>query len=293
MWGDYVDKYNGPAYNEMMKELFQAIKELGGSGTIGEINQKTIEILQLPIETVEFPHGDGGRTEVEYRLAWTRTYMKKAGILENSSRGIWSLTHKGREMQSVNSADIVQQVRRMFSSSTLDQTAINLDDEKPENDGIAFPDEIQSWRDKLKKVLLNLAPDAFERLTQRLLRESGFTQVEVTGRSGDGGIDGTGIIKLNGMISFHMLFQCKRYQGSVSSSEIRDFRGAMQGRADKGIFITTGKFSSPAIQEANRPGTTPIDLIDGDELIDKLKELGLGISPITDYLIDEEWYASI
>ncbi|WP_291765822.1 restriction endonuclease [Blautia sp.] len=287
-----MDRYKGPAYNEMMTELFQAIKELGGSGTVNEIDQKTIEILQLPQDIMEYPHGDSNKTEIQYRLAWTRTYMKKVGILENSSRGVWALTSKGRELNAIDPASIVNQVRKMTFLS-LPNTKINLDDNNPENDGVDVPDEIQSWRDKLKNILINLTPDAFERLSQRLLRESGFTQVEVTGRSGDGGIDGTGIIKLNGMISFHMLFQCKRYQGSVSASEMRDFRGAMQGRADKGLFITTGKFTSGAFQEANRPGTTPIDLIDGDELIDKLRELQLGVIPISDYQIDDSWFTSI
>ena len=111
-----------------------------------------------------------------------------------------------------------------------DTKEISLEDHNLENDGVDTPDEIQTWREKLKNVLKNLKPDAFERLTQRLLRESGFTQVKVTGKTGDGGIDGMGIIKLNGIISFHMLFQCKRYTGSVSAGEIRDFRGAMQGR---------------------------------------------------------------
>lgn len=276
----------------MMTELFQAIKELGGSGTINEIDQKTLEILQLPQDVTEYPHGDGNKTEIQYRLAWTRTYMKKVGILENSSRGVWALTSKGRELNAIDPASIVDQVRKM-SFLSLPSTKISLDDSNPENDGIDIPDEIQGWRDKLKNILINLAPDAFERLSQRLLRESGFTKVEVTGRTGDGGIDGTGIIKLNGMISFHMLFQCKRYQGSVSASEMRDFRGAMQGRADKGLFITTGKFTSGALQEANRPGTTPIDLIDGDELIDKLRELQLGVIPISDYQIDDAWFTSI
>lgn len=287
-----MERYKGPAYNEMMTELFQAIKELGGSGTINEIDQKTLEILQLPQDVTEYPHGDGNKTEIQYRLAWTRTYMKKVGILENSSRGVWALTSKGRELNAIDPASIVDQVRKM-SFLSLPSTKISLDDSNPENDGIDIPDEIQGWRDKLKNILINLAPDAFERLSQRLLRESGFTKVEVTGRTGDGGIDGTGIIKLNGMISFHMLFQCKRYQGSVSASEMRDFRGAMQGRADKGLFITTGKFTSGALQEANRPGTTPIDLIDGDELIDKLRELQLGVIPISDYQIDDAWFTSI
>ncbi len=282
-----------PAYNDMMCELFQAMKELGGSGTIREIDDKTIEILDLAPEVQEIMHGNSSKTEVEYRLAWTRTYMKKVGILQNSSRGVWSLTTKGRELERINPEEVVQKVREMTFLKTKEVKYINTEDDNLENDGVDTPDEIQSWREKLKNVLLNLEPDAFERLTQRLLRESGFTQVQVTGKTGDGGIDGMGIVKLNGIISFHMLFQCKRYTGRVSAGEIRDFRGAMQGRADKGLFITTGKFSVPAIEEANRPGATPIDLVDGDELVEKLKELQLGVAPVNDYIIDEAWFLSI
>lgn len=282
-----------PAYNEMMCELFQAMKELGGSGTIREIDDKTIEILNLTSEVQEIMHGESSKTEVEYRLAWTRTYMKKVGILENSSRGVWSLTTKGRELEVINPEAIVQKVREMTFLKTQDAHGINIEDENMENDGVDIPDEIQSWRETLKNILCNLKPDAFERLTQRLLRESGFTQVKVTGKTGDGGIDGMGIVKLNGIISFHMLFQCKRYKGTVSAGEIRDFRGAMQGRADKGLFITTGKFSAPAIEEANRPGATPIDLVDGDELVEKLRELQLGVAQVNDYIIDEAWFLSI
>lgn len=282
-----------PAYNDMMSELFQAMKDLGGSGTVREIDDKTIEILDLAPEVQEIMHGNSSKTEVEYRLAWTRTYMKKVGILENSSRGVWSLTAKGRELSAINPEEIIQKIREMTFLKTKDLSMINLDDDNLENDGVDTPDEIQSWREKLKNVLLNLSPDAFERLTQRLLRESGFTHVKVTGKTGDGGIDGMGIVKLNGIISFHMLFQCKRYTGSVSAGEIRDFRGAMQGRADKGLFITTGKFSTSAIEEANRPGAAPIDLVDGDELVEKLRELQLGIAPVNDYVIDEGWFLSI
>ena len=263
-----------PTYNNMMCELFQAMKELGGSGTIREIDDKTIEILGVPIEVQEIMHGSSSKTEIEYRLAWTRTL-------------------KGRELEKIDPIEIVQKVREMTSLNRKDAPNINIEDENLENDGVDTPDEIQSWREKLKNILMNLKPDAFERLTQRILRESGFTQVKVTGKTGDGGIDGMGIVKLNGIISFHMLFQCKRYTGTVGAGEIRDFRGAMQGRADKGLFITTGKFSTPAIEEANRQGAAPIDLVDGDELVEKLKELQLGVAPVNDYVIDEAWFLSM
>jgi restriction system protein len=141
----------------------------------------------------------------------------------------------------------------------------------------------------------NLAPAAFERLVQRLLRESGFTQVEVTGRSGDGGIDGRGIARINGLMSFHVLFQCKRYKGSVGAGEMRDFRGAMMGRADKGLFITTGTFSPAAVKEATRDGAPPIDLLDGTELAEKLKDLSIGIvtKTVQVHTVDEAWFSNI
>ena len=282
---------NIPKFDEMMCEMFRAMKMLGGSGTIKEIDEKTVEILDLSQEIQDIPHKTGGKTEVEYRLAWTRTYLKKVGILENSSRGIWALTVKGRELESVNPKEIVQQVRKAAKIKVENQESV--DDDLLDNDGVDVPDEVQSWRETLKNVLYNISPGAFERLTQRLLRESGFTQVKVTGKTGDGGIDGMGIVKLNGIISFQMLFQCKRYTGSVTAGEIRDFRGAMQGRADKGLFITTGKFSAPAVAEANRAGVTPIDLIDGDELVERLKDLQLGVFPVNDYRIDEDWFLSL
>lgn len=288
-----MSSYTGPTFDAMMPELIQALKNLGGSGSINEINQECIRLLNLSDEVVAFPHSRGNRSEVEYRLAWTRTFLKKTGYVDNASRGIWILTSKGNEADHVNPGEIVRQVRAMAALTSSSSSPDLSNDDDLENDGIELPEEIQTWRDKLRNVLLNLNPDAFEHLAQQLLRAAGFTQVIVTGRTGDGGIDGTGIIKLNGMISFHMLFQCKRYQGSVSAGEMRDFRGAMQGRADKGLFITTGKFTNAAMQEANRPGTTPIDVIDGESLIDMLKDLKLGVKPVTDYQVNEEWFASL
>src|SRR5205085_7945628 len=152
------------------------------------------------------------------------------------------------------------------------------------------------WRERINTYLIEtLSPAAFERLIQRMLRETGFTQVEVTGRTGDGGIDGKGIAKINGILSFRVVFQCKRYRGSVGASEIRDFRGAMQGRADKGLLITTGYFTREAVKEATRDGAIAIDIVDGEKLAEKLKELSLGvrIERVENVVIDEEWFKTI
>ena len=278
-----------PTFDRMMNPVIQALKDLGGSGTIEEINSKAAEIAALSDEQLDVLHDPdkGGQTEIEYRLAWTRTYLKKYGVLDNSSRGVWALTTKGRQLDKVNPT----KVRRFVQEHNRKARAASQTPEVDEADAET------TWRDELTSTLLEMDPSAFERLAQRLLREAGFIQVEVTGRSGDGGIDGKGIMRLGGLLGFHVIFQCKRYKGSVSASQVRDFRGAMVGRADKGLLITTGNFTKDAVREATRDGAPAIDLIDGDILLDKLKELGLGVQTkrieIEQVTINHDWFSSI
>jgi restriction system protein len=284
-----------PPFDQLMNPLFQALKELGGSGTIDEINQKVFDNEHLPDKILEVPHGDkGGQTEVEYRLAWARTYLKIYGVLENSSRGVWALTSSALNINKINSQDVLKKVREENSKKRNKNKKVE-NDEQLIGDDIDEQEDLDFWKSRLRKILGEMDPDAFERLVQRILRESGFTQVEVTGRSGDGGIDGKGIARINGFLSFHVLFQCKRYNGTVSTGHIRDFRGAMQGRADKGLFMTTGSFTKDATREAIRDGAPPIDLIDGDQLVEKLRELNLGLKKevIEKITIEEDWFKGI
>ena len=282
-----------PKYHELMNPLLQAMHELGGSGSIDEIAQTVAQLSDLPEEILNVPHNpeNSSQTEIEYRLAWARTYLKKYGLIENSERGIWVVVPDKRDIKTVDAKKVVKTVRE--GAKKQKQTTIKT--QEPEND-IEIPEETQSWRNILHHVLIHeISADAFERLSKRILRESGFVQVEVTGRTGDGGIDGKGIMKLSGLLSFHVVFQCKKYQGSVSASDIRDFRGAMIGRADKGLFITTGTFTRSAITEATRDGAPPIDLVDGDQLATKLKELGLGIKKemVEKISVDENWFKTV
>jgi restriction system protein len=278
-----------PTFDSMLLPTIEALQALGGSGTTEEIFEQVIQILDLPDTVLEVLHGSTSRTEVEYRLAWSRTYLKKYGLIQNSARGIWSLGLTAIDLGRLQAKEIVKTVRDADKNKATQNDA---------SDTLTEPLEMLeelAWHQQLHQVLLGLDPFAFERLAQRLLRESGFIQVQVTGKSGDGGIDGVGIARINGFLSFHVLFQCKRYQGSVSSGQIRDFRGAMQGRTDKGLFITTGTFTRDAIKEATRDGAPPIDLIDGELLVQRLKELGLGvkITMIESVAIDVEWFTKI
>lgn len=276
-----------PTFDAMMNPLIQSLKGLGGSGTIEEINTKVAEIAGLTDKQLEILHNpaQGGATEVEYRLGWARTYLKQFGILENSGRGVWALTPSGSKVDHVDE----KEVKRVVQAKTKHTRS---EDVNPEEQTIA-----DNWRDELLDVLGKMPPSAFEKLAQRMLRESGFTQVEVTGRTGDGGIDGKGILRLAGLLSFQIIFQCKRWKGSVSAAQVRDFRGAMVGRADKGLLITTGTFTKDAVREATRDGASAIDLIDGEQFVDKLKELGLGVQTrkveVEQVTIDKDWFTNL
>ena len=276
-----------------MNPLITALRDLGGSGSIEEIYERVIQNLKFPEEILSVLHDPvvSNQTEIQYRLAWARTYLKKYGTLANSARGVWTLIKP--DVTSIDPKDVVKVVRDTAKKGkqVKDGQKTSLDTSETET-----PDEVQSWRGKLYNILTNqVDPSSFERLIQRLLRESGFIQVEVTGRTGDGGIDGKGIARIHGFMSFHVVFQCKRYQGIVSASHMRDFRGAMVGRADKGLFITTGTFSRDAVKEATRDGAPPIDLVDGDQLADKLKDFSLGVQTqmIENVTIDETWFKKL
>lgn len=252
---------------ELQESVLSALRLLGGSGSNEEIHEKVIELLKLPAEVVDAPHGSNaaGRTAFSYELAWARTYLKNAGKIESPTRGVWALSN-----------------------------APHLETEGQSLAQVAEDEE--SWKETLQKVLTTeVTPSGFERLIQRMLRESGFVQVEVTGSTGDGGIDGRGVVRLNGFLTFHVFFQCKRYSGAVGVEKIRDFRGAMEGRADKGLFITTGYFTREAEKEATRDGARPIELVDGERLAEKLRELRLGVTVVTveRTSIDATWFVSL
>lgn len=282
-----------PPYEQMMNPLLKALGNLGGSASIAELLEQVIEDEGFPSELVEMPHSEkSSDTELAYRLGWARTYLKKYGFITNSERGVWALTPAGIEHGEVDPQEVARFVRQQSNRERANKSiSVEAATAGPgEETG-----EADIWREHLMEALLEMAPDAFERLCQRLLRESGFIQVEVTGRSGDGGIDGNGLVRLAGLLSFPVVFQCKRYRNTISSNVIRDFRGAMVGRAEKGLIITTGSFTRDALLEATRDGTSPIDLIDGEQLMDRLKILGLGIvtKQIEAVEIDTEWFKSI
>jgi len=286
---------SGPKFVQFFSPVIKALKELGGSGRPSEVRDVIARQLNIS-EQDRTELLEGGAPRFDNQVAWARFYLVKAGFVDSSRRGVWSLSDKGRAIESLSfdeAISIFRQIHSEFQSErdseeVVSQQEVAVEETIAPNDTAVSDDS--SYRKKLLEVLLALPPSGFERLCQRLLRESGFEQVIVMGRSGDGGIDGQGILQVNPFVSFKVLFQCKRYTGAVSVSQVRDFRGAMMGRADKGIILTTGTFTSDAQKEAVRDGVPPIELVHGDKLLDMFENLELGLTPRTTYDIDLHFF---
>ena len=221
-------------------------------------------------------HNEGPRSELEYRLAWARTYLKNIGALTSASRGVWETTDLGRQLSENEIEPLWREYRARWREERAKKRR-ETDVESSDDDvGDVKTNDSENWKEALLAQMLAMSPSGFERLAQRLLRAAGFINTTVTGRSGDGGIDGTGVYRLS-LVSFPVFFQCKRYKGTVGPDKVRDFRGAMAGRGDKGLLITTGTFTREARDEATRDGAPPIDLIDGERLCELLKQHQLGV----------------
>ena len=282
--------------SSLMLRTVEALESLGNSGHIKEIDDTISDLEELSEEEQSVLMPNGKIPRFNYYCAWARTYLKQAGVVRSEKRAIWTLVDGVDRPTDYNSArEMYLRVGREANErKSLKGKNENSDSEVLEGSEVDQAD--LTWRGELLEILKAMDPSAFERLSQRLLRESGFNKVRVLGQSNDGGIDGVGVLRVN-LISFQVYFQCKRWKGSVGSKEIRDFRGALQGRADKGLFITTGTFTSQAYDEATRDGAIAIDLIDGEDLCDLLEGLQLGIQTtireVKDVAVEKSWYDSI
>jgi restriction system protein len=287
-----------PTYRDLMHPTLVAVRQLGGSAAISELEEAVPEIAGVTDDqlAVEFPEDSSlqGESKVVNRLHWARTYLKKIGALDNSVRGVWSITPKGLDylaMDPASADEALKQADNAVRAETRRAKAQHAAEQEEADEG-----EEDDWKDTLLNALKSMDPSAFERLSMRLLREAGFRNVAVVGKSGDGGIDGVGVYKVS-LVSFPTYFQCKRYAGSVAAGAVRDFRGAMSGRGEKGLLITTGTFTPAAKAEATRDGAPPVDLVGGDDLCDLLKEYGLGVQVkeriVEDVSVNAEFFNAI
>ncbi len=278
----------GPKFVQFFDPVLKALKQLGGSARPGEVVEAVARLKNVT-EAQRQEVLQSGALRFDNQIAFVRQYLVWAGYLDSSKRGVWTLTEKGLASPGLTEAEALRLYKEQHalhsSPKQRDETESNEDEDEPSSAELP-----ESYKEQLLGVLRQLPPNGFERLCQRLLRESGFEQVQVTGRSGDGGIDGIGIVKVNAFVTFKVLFQCKRFAGGVSTGHVRDFRGAMQGRTDKGIILTTGTFTKDAQSEAVRDGVPPIELVDGEQLVALFEQLELGLLPRKTYDVDTAFF---
>lgn len=283
-----MKKPKGPQFLRFFIPVIEVLKELGGSGKPAEVTDLVIEKLNIS-EKEQEDTIKSGASRVRNQVAWVRFYLVKSGLMDSSQRGVWSLTEKGLEA-TLTYKEVLNYFKDIQSQFKIREQGIQEIGQQVSNQIEEETIKFIDYKTELLDILKSLPPKGFERICQRLLRESSFLEVTVTGKSGDGGIDGHGVLQVNPFVSFKVMFQCKRYQGAVTPSHVRDFRGAMDGRADKGIILTTGTFTTEAKKEARRDGATPIEIVDGEKLVEMFETLQLGLKPKTDYDVNYDFF---
>jgi restriction system protein len=264
--------------------LLEALRELGGSAKPREAADKIAEKLDLNDDKLNEVL-DSGQLRYYNQVAWARQYLAWEGLIDTSQHGIWTLTSKGEatKLGENTARELFLKWVEIHRKARKGKSEVDIIEEQEESE----PENLKpKTKPDLLQVLQSLTPTGFEKICQRLLRESGFENVVVTGQSHDGGIDGYGTLEMNPFVSFKVLFQCKRYKGTVSRSQVGDFRNAMIGRAEKGIIMTTGTFSSDAVKEANREGAPQVELVDGEKLVEMFEKVELGVKPKIIYEVD-------
>ena len=288
-----------PKWDDLMWETLQALRDMPMPVTINAASDAVSDRLNLTDDQRSIPSHDQRWSYVRFQVGFIMSALKGIGALDQPKRRLYNLTADGTDLSKEEM--VHRHIRRnqeIREKKRARKATVDAPVDPDEADGTAEgnqPSEHEfSWRQELLEALKNLSPAAFEQLAAALLEAADFDEVEVTGRSGDGGIDGIGVYHPSGLISFRTAFQCKRYQGSVGPGAVRDFRGSFIGRSDRGIIITTGAFTAAAREEATRAGANPIDLIDGETLCDLLKEYGLGVRVtqriVEDIAIDDNYF---
>lgn len=277
----------GPEFLKYVNPVLKTLQENGGAGESSYVIEKVID--KLGITEVELEETtSNGQSRIRNQIQWARFYLFKAGLIDNAQRGIWRLTNEGLESK-LNDEGVYNLFKKVQDSvKKSDSTTIKKEVPKFES----IPTEDEEHTISLINLIQSLSASGFEKLCKRLLTEIGINEIIITGGSGDQGIDGKGVVKLNDVVSLNIVFQCKRYKESVSPHHVRDFRGAMQGRGEKGLIITTGRFTKEAKSEASRDGVTPIELIDGNRLVELFEKYRLGLKPVTVFEIDHDFFRS-
>ena len=266
-------------------------------------NRETIDVLskhfQLTEEEIAELLPSGQQSVFTNRVAWAKAHLKKAGLLESPSRGLYKVTPLGIEALAQSNQRINLKYLKQFeeynyrNSGNSNSIAKEKDEQKPsdtltpsEHIEIGYQRIREELEDELLAKIKELSPAFFERLVVELLVAMGYggsrkDAGQTIGRSGDGGIDG--VIKEDRLGLDAIYIQAKRWEGLVGRPEIQKFAGALQGqRAKKGVFITTSYFSKEASDYVSMIESR-IVLIGGKQLTGLMIDFGVGVSKIASY----------
>jgi restriction system protein len=289
---------SGPKFIRFFWPILTGLRELGGSAAPREVIDLVVERLGIG-DDERAERTKSGTLRVDNQVHWARNYLVWAGLLDGSQRGRWSLSQAGWELpldeQSPESAHELFKGVRAERGPEWGKAEADIHDADDDSDEPAAPvDESESSDlalvNELRATILAISPAGFEGLCKRLLTELGLKQLRAVGQAGDRGIDVEGHLRVNSVVSFRVGVQCKLYAdgNKVSPRQIREFQGAL-GPFDRGIFMTTSVFTQQAEEQASSPGYKPIDLIDGERLIELLRDYWLGIQQIT--VVDKDFFA--
>lgn len=291
-----MTKLKGPKFIQYFQPVIDGLRDLGSSAKPREVYTWIAEHHNVPKEEIESTT-KGGQSKFENKVGWARFYLAKGGLIDTEQRGVWVLTEKGRKanLSHEDAYNLFKSIHDGFQredgqpgEAETEKTVDEADASAPDEKVYLNQDAIQ---EELVRILRGITDKGFEELCARLLRHIGFENLKVTGQAGDHGIDGEGFLLINRFVRIKVMFQCKRYAGTVQVKEIRDFRGAIQGRAERGIFLTTGTFTKSAREEAARENATAIELVDIDRLLELLIEEGLGVRETQALTIDRDFFS--
>lgn len=292
-----MPKPKGPKFVQYFQPVIDGLRDLGSSAKPKEVYAWIAEHHDIPKAEIEGTT-KGGQSKFENKVGWARFYLAKAGMIDTEQRGVWVLTEKGRKakLSHTEAYDLFKTIHDGFprndgkDAKAEPKTIVEDEDASaPDENTYLNQDEIQ---ERLVDILKGLTPKGFEEFCARLLRHIGFENVKVTGESGDQGIDGEGYLLINRFVRTKVMFQSKRYDKTVGPEKIREFRGAIQGKAERGIFLTTGTFTKGARETAAQENATAIELVDIDRLLELLIEENLGVRETKALTIEADFFSA-
>jgi restriction system protein len=262
--------------------VIDALRSLNGVAKAAAVKDWISDSLSSAGKPVSEKILASGATKFSNDIRWARMYLVNAGLLEpmeTAGYGNWKLTREGwsTQIDQATAESIYQLTAKKGKAQQSSDEAAPAESVQGELVGTA------SWQSVLKKILTTMPHNGFERLCAEIMVRNGLKNTAVTGQSGDGGVDGEGLLAFDTLclIKARVAWQCKRFKGNkVSSNEIRDFRGGIDGRAQYGLIFSTSTFTPSAESEARRPGATPIELIGLEQLIVLLKTHAIGVECI-------------